>query len=206
MQENLAFSGESYEYFLEHKVVCLQRLGLQRDTAILDYGCGIGNLTRCLAAHFERVEGYDPSAKSIEIATRRAPASKFHHAPETIPDAQFGAVVLSGVLHHVLPHERLDVLGTVKTKLVPGGQLVIFEHNPLNPLTRRAVRTCPWDEDAELLWPRALRALAVQAGFVDVRLRYILFFPRLLQVLRPLEPYLGHCFAGAQTMTTGTRP
>lgn len=206
MQQNLAFSGESYEYFLEYKVQCIQRMGLGPHTAILDYGCGIGNLTHALAQHFERVAGYDPSPKSIEVAKERVPNARFESEPEALPDAHFGAAVLSGVLHHVIPTERLELLGTVKKKLAPGGLLVVFEHNPMNPLSRHAVRTCPWDEDAQLLWPRTLRGLAKTAGFAHVRLRYIVFFPRALKALRPIEPYLGRCFFGAQTMTTGTKP
>jgi SAM-dependent methyltransferase len=120
-----------------------------------------------------------------------------------LPDGHFQAAVLSGVLHHVPLGERLDLLSTVKRKLAPGGQLVVFEHNPLNPLTRKAVSTCPFDTDAVLIWPQALRKLIAQAGFGEVRLRYIVFFPRVLRALRPLEPYLGRCFAGAQTLTTG---
>jgi 2-polyprenyl-3-methyl-5-hydroxy-6-metoxy-1,4-benzoquinol methylase len=62
MRDNLAFSGESYDYFLEYKARCLEGLGLARDSAILDYGCGIGNLTQVLARHFGHVQGSDHNA------------------------------------------------------------------------------------------------------------------------------------------------
>ena len=71
---------------------------------------------------------------------------------------------------------------------------------------RRAVDACPFDDDAELVWPGALKRLVQGAGFLNVRLDYIVFFPRLLRALRPLEPYLGRVFLGAQTMTLGTSP
>ena len=34
------------------------------------------------------------------------------------------------------------------------GQLIIFEHNPLNPITRKIVKECEYDEDAILLTPK----------------------------------------------------
>jgi SAM-dependent methyltransferase len=163
-------------------------------------------LTACLTGYFQHVEGYDPSVESIQLARRRMPQTHFHTTPASVPDAHFGAAVLSGVLHHVTPRERPGLLQLVRQKLAPGGRLIVFEHNPFNPLTRRAVQACPFDDDAELVWPRTLRRLVARAGFVDVSLDYIVFFPRVLRALRPLEPCLSRLFLGAQTMTLGTSP
>ena len=204
--DSIRASGESTEYFLQYKLERLRKLALPRALPILDFGCGVGNLTQCLSGHFENVEGYDPSVESIHVARTRLPGARFHTAPASVPDGHFGAAVLSGVLHHVEPSERPSLLRLVRQKLAPGGKLIIFEHNPFNPLTRRAVDACPFDDDAQLVWPAALRSLVAGAGFLNVRLDYIVFFPRLLRALRPLEPYLSRVFLGAQTMTLGTSP
>jgi SAM-dependent methyltransferase len=113
--------------------------------------------------------------------------------------------VLSGVLHHVPRAERLGVLAQVRAKLRPGGRLFVFEHNPLNPVTRRTVATCPFDDDADLLWPWQAKRLLSDAAFRQVRLDYIVFFPRPLAALRPLEPRLGWLPLGAQQLVVGTR-
>jgi SAM-dependent methyltransferase len=149
------------------------------------------------------VHGYDPSLGSIERARARAPGAHFHADIGSVPDDYFGAAVLAGVMHHVPPAERLGLLGDVRRKLAPGGRVIVFEHNPYNPLTRRAVDACPFDDDAILLRPGSLRRLVRSAGFRDVRLDYIVFFPRFLAALRPLEPHLRRVFLGAQTMTIG---
>jgi hypothetical protein len=47
--------------------------------------------------------------------------------------------------------------------------------------------------------------LLATAGLRDVRLDYIVFFPRILAALRPLEPRLGWLPLGAQVLVTGTR-
>jgi hypothetical protein len=44
-----------------------------------------------------------------------------------------------------------------------------------------------------------------RAGFGGVSLSYIVFFPKFLAFLRGLEPRLGWCPLGAQTLTVGTR-
>jgi ubiquinone/menaquinone biosynthesis C-methylase UbiE len=203
--QNLAVSGEPLEYFSAYKRACLERLGAPTGEPLLDYGCGIGNVTRALADGFREVHGVDPSAESLKVARERIPTATFHASIHGVPDAYFGSAVLSGVLHHVPRPERLGVLTDVRSKLRPGGRLFVFEHNPLNPVTRRAVATCPFDDDADLLWPWQARRLLAEAGFREVRLEFIVFFPRPLAALRPLEPRLGWLPLGAQQLVLGTR-
>lgn len=204
-QQSVAASGEPTEYFALYKLACLDRIGAPKDAPILDYGCGIGNLTEPLARAFRDVHGFDPSAKSLEVAQRRAVGASLHATTAAIPDDHFATAVLSGVLHHVRPSDRLDLLRTVRRKLRPGGRVVIFEHNPINPLTRKAVADCPFDDDAILLWPWEIPRLLEDAGLGAVEREYIVFFPRALSFLRALEPRLKRLFVGAQTMTVGTR-
>ena len=205
LEDSIRASGESKQYFLDYKLACLERLGVRFDQPLLDYGCGVGNLSRRLAERFSHVEGYDPSPESLSVARRQAPSLTFHQEPDALADGKFATAVLSGVLHHVPPQERARVMSTVRRKLSPGGKVVIFEHNPWNPLTRKAVADCAFDDDAILLWPGELRRLLRESGYADVRLEYIVFFPRPLAALRPLEPRLKRLFLGAQTMTVGTR-
>jgi 2-polyprenyl-3-methyl-5-hydroxy-6-metoxy-1,4-benzoquinol methylase len=203
---SVAASGESTVYFADYKVAVLQRLGVKPTDPILDYGCGIGNLTERLFPAFEQVHGYDPSTKSLEVAQGRAPRAVLHQDVANVPDRHFECAVLSGVLHHVPPAERLELMQTVRTKLAPRGRVFIFEHNPFNPLTRRAVATCPFDHDAVLLWPWEAKRLTKSAGFRPVRVEYVMFFPRAFAALRPLEPRLGWLGLGAQSLTIGENP
>lgn len=204
-QASVATSGEPIEYFALYKVACLERLGAPKDEPLLDFGCGIGNLTEPLAQRFGKVHGYDPSAKSLEVARSRAPSAELHAEVDAIPDSTFATAVLSGVLHHVPPRERLALVGDVWRKLKPGGRLFVFEHNPLNPLTRKAVADCPFDDDAILLWPWEVARLLSDAGLSSVAREYIVFFPRALSFLRPLEPMLKRVVLGAQTLTIGSK-
>jgi len=207
-ERNIAITGEQPEYFAVYKLRCLERLvGADFDQPVLDYGCGVGMVTQQLCNRFSEVQGFDPSVQSIAAAGERAPRARLHTDLAQVPDRHFGLLVMSGVLHHVPPPEREIVLRNAIQKLRPqGGRLVVFEHNPLNPLTRRAVALCPFDDDAILLWPWEARSLLRRAGLRDLKLRFIVFLPRALAALRWLEPRLGAVPLGAQIMVVGSAP
>lgn len=204
-QANIAVTGEPTRYFAEYKLGCLARLGVGSAQPLLDFGCGIGNLLEVLEGKFSDVHGYDPSQASLEHAAKRAPSAKLHHDLASVPDNYFQVAVLSGVLHHVPPSERRQVMQSVVQKLRPGGRVIVFEHNPINPLTRRAVATCEFDDDAILLWPWSLRALLADAGLARPAVEYIVFFPKALAPLRWLEPKLSWLVLGAQQMAHATK-
>jgi SAM-dependent methyltransferase len=201
---SISASGESTEYFAIYKRKVLERLlGKGFDRAVLDFGCGIGNLTSILGGSFPTVHGYDPSSASADIAKTRAPKSTFFDNPEELPKDFYGAVVLANVLHHVPPANRPGLLNTIYEVLGPGGRLVIFEHNPYNPLTRRAVAACPFDDGVELLHPGEAKRLLKKARLSAVELDFIVFFPKALSVMRPLEPRLAWVPLGAQFCAWG---
>ncbi|HEY5676458.1 MAG TPA: class I SAM-dependent methyltransferase [Myxococcales bacterium] len=201
---NLAPSGEAPAYFARYKQRVVERiLGSGFDGPVLDFGCGIGMLTGLLAGSFRQVHGYDPSRESLELARARAPSARFFDDADALPRRHYGAVVLANVLHHVAPPERPRLLRSVAALLGPGGTLIVFEHNRLNPVTRRVVSACPFDDGAQLLHPREVKRLLREAALADVALDYIVFFPRALRLFRPLEPWLARLPLGAQVCGWG---
>jgi len=202
---SIATSGEQPGYFADYKADCIVRLvGSRFDEPILDYGCGVGGLTQRLCARFNHVSGFDPSAGSVRIARERCPEATFFDDLGAIPDAKFGLIVLANVLHHVEPGDRVGLVRELRRLVKPGsGLLVAFEHNPFNPLTRRAVAQCEFDDDAILLWPGELARLLEESGFRRVRRQFIVFFPRALSALRRFEAKLGWLPLGAQVMVVG---
>jgi SAM-dependent methyltransferase len=204
-QASVSASGESTRYFAEYKLQCLERLGVAKDQPLLDFGCGIGNLLEVLEGRFTEVHGFDPSERSLEVARKRAPSAQLHEQLDSVPAQYFQTAVLSGVLHHVPPAERLDVMRSVIGKLRSGGRVIVFEHNPFNPLTRRAVAACEFDDDAILLWPWALKRLLAAGGLSRAELEFIVFFPKSLAFLRPLEPKLHWLLLGAQQLAYATK-
>jgi SAM-dependent methyltransferase len=173
---------------------------------MLDFGAGVGAVTSELVKHFKDVTAYELSAASLSELKQRLPQVVPVARESDIPDGHFASVVCSGVLHHVPKPERVSLMARLRGKLRPGGRLYVFEHNPLNPVTLRAVKMCAFDDDAVLLYPWEVRSLLRKAGYRVERLDYIVFFPRILAPLRPLEPYLRHVVLGAQTLTVASNP
>ena len=60
--------------------------------------------------------------------------------------SSYDLIVLSNVLHHVRPEDRPNLILEIIARPAKHGKLVIFEHNPMNPLTRWAVSECVSDE------------------------------------------------------------
>jgi len=205
--ENVRVAGEPSEYFAAYKAAYLaRRIAPRADSKILDYGCGIGLLSQQLrkALHCAQIDGFDVSRASVErIDKELLNQGVFTDNPDQL-GRSYDVVVLSNVLHHVKPADRENLISESASRLAPGGKLVIFEHNPMNPLTRWAVSQCPFDGDAILLPSSESR------GFFGGRMRlmwldYIVFFPRWLRWLRRIEPALHWCPLGAQYTVVAER-
>ena len=204
-RESIRASGEEPQYFAAYKAAYIER-ALRESTppqAILDFGCGIGGMLGHVLRAFPQavLHGTDVSEESLEIARSTFPAVNFALNEEgalPLADASIDMAYAACVFHHIPPEDRARWAAELKRVLRPGGHLFIFEHNPLNPLTRKVVRDCPFDEDAILLPARESKDLLADAGFVQNRLEYVVFFPKVLGMLRPLERFMGFLPLGAQ--------
>jgi len=201
-------SGEEPSFFSRYKARYMASvLGTERAAQpmdVLDFGCGIGNSIPYLHEAFPqaRLCGVDPSGESVQLAERaHSDMARFRtNENDRLPyDARsFDLIQVACVFHHICPEQRRHWMQEIYRVLRPDGELFLFEHNILNPLTVRAVRDCPFDEDAILLPRNESLDLVRAAGFAKVSARYIVFFPASLAVLRQLEPWLGLIPLGAQ--------
>ncbi len=205
VRESIAFSGQDHAFFLEAKARVLlalvrRRLGDPGALHALDVGCGAGLMDAYLGELGE-LEGVDPSEALVARARQENPDVRYHVGDGTrLPfgDGGFDLSFAVCVLHHVAPAARPRFAAELVRVTRPGGLVVVFEHNPLNPLTRLAVARCAFDEDAVLLGPRETRRRLRDAGVRALESRYILFFPWRSSVLERAERALGHVPAGAQ--------
>jgi SAM-dependent methyltransferase len=213
--ENIRISGEDPEYFAEYKIADiaaeLRRAGARLPRTALDFGAGVGYSVPFFERHLPtaRVTCLDVSRKSLEVGAARlgAAADFLHFDGARIPcaDDTFGVALASCVFHHIPHGEHVALLAEIRRVLEPGGRLFVFEHNPLNPLTRHAVNTCTFDEHARLVPAWTMRRRLRQAGFGEVRVRYRIFFPHALRALRPLERSLTWLPLGAQYYAVGLK-
>jgi len=196
-------------YFAEYKVLYVaRRLADDAPRTFLDFGCGIGRSLSLVHEHLPAATlwGYDLSSESVALARERTPGARLTSDIDALPRGHFDVVFAANVFHHIPLAERAGAMATCRDLLREGGRLFVFEHNPLNPLTRRVFERCPFDADAIML-PRAETvALARAAGLAVLRSPYTLFFPRPLSLLRPLEGLLAWIPLGAQYCVELSKP
>lgn len=205
LDEAIRFSGEQGDYFVRYKLNSLKRwvVNNETDLVVLDFGCGTGDLAHLLAEAFPEfaVYGFDVSSKIVEVARRRfSGVNNLRFLDHLLPDQMFDVIYSANVFHHLPVGHCQSTLLQLKALLKPTGKLVIFEHNPWNPLTRYVVKTCRFDADARLIYLAELIKMARRAGLTVFKTRYIVFFPSFLGFLRRLEPCFGFLPFGAQYM------
>ena len=188
--------GDGADDFIAVKVRWLLRwwpeLRGRSDLSILDYGCGVATLMRLMrtAGISARMTGTDISKGMLWEAANlwpegfAPPVFRVQSGAETgLPPNQFDLVVVSAVLHHVSLDQRISVYTELHRVMKPGGRLVVFEHNPWNPVTRLVVSRTPIDANAILLpSPEVTSALRL-GGWKDIRTRYLMFLPPRLGVV-----------------------
>ncbi len=200
LRESTGFFTESETYFAKYKVDILRREVPATTKRLLEYGCGIGRNIPFLRAAFPEatIAGSDISAASLEIARKENPGVEFFLEQADTSAEPYEVIFIAGVFHHIPVRERASVMKALYHRLAPGGTIVIFEHNPFNPVTRKIVNDCPYDEDAVLLKLSNLKTLLVDVGLPVRRSAYCLFVPPSLSVLLPLEAKLGWLPLGGQ--------
>lgn len=203
----VSISGEGAEYFHEYKIKDTfirsknYNLNVQK---ILDYGCGVGNSIPYYNKYFPeaKVVGLDVSQKSIDIGNSRFArlASFLLFDGKQIPfeSDTFDLVQMNCVLHHIEPQYHTNTFKEILRCLKPGGIFVVFEHNSYNPITRKIVKDCPFDENAILVRSHDLLKNLKNVGYSNLKSEYKLFFPQLFSFFRPLEKFLISLPIGAQ--------
>jgi SAM-dependent methyltransferase len=211
VDEAISFAGQEHDFYLEVKArrlveLARRQLGPGRPAA-LDVGCGPGLFDRHVASAFE-LHGVDMSPGMVERARAANPGVEYAVSkPGRLPfdDGRFDLAFAVCVLHHVDLADRLPLVRETARVVRPGGLVAVFEHNPLNPLTRRVVRDCAFDEGVELLPRRELEGLVRAAGLEVVSGHYLLFFPWRGRLFETAERLLARLPLGAQYVVAARR-
>ncbi len=209
-------SGKDSEYFSEYKIVELsRRFDTDKKIRILDLGCGDGICSKFFRSIFKNSSytGIDISEESVDVAKKQysslGDVSFEVYDGEHIPfeDNSFDLVFIACVMHHIKSDNHKQIVSECRRVLKDQGSLVIFEHNPNNPVTMKAVNTCPFDKDAVLMKSKYLKRLMTDCGLAGAKVRYTIFIPRvgILEKLVPLERGLYWCPMGGQYYVTANK-
>lgn len=213
IEEKIAFAGKGLDFYTEVKADYLRNI-VQTELPevdrprLLDVGCGHG----LIHPHFDEfgyeVVGVEVAAEVLPLAREANPEVDYHsYDGVTLPfeDNSFDVVLAICVMHHVLPARWPEFSNEMQRVLRPGGIVVVFEHNPRNPLTRYVVENNEIDADAVLLSTTTLKRLLNEASLDKVRTRNILFTPFSHNVFRVIDRMLGWLPFGAQYFAVGNK-
>lgn len=208
LRESVGFFSEDEAYFARYKTEIVRKAAAAKPTRILEYGCGIGRNIPFLLEAFpsSEIEGSDIAPESLSIAKKNNPGINFFLEDDNWSGDPFDLVFVASVYHHIPLKERDAVTRMLFSRLKPGGEVCIFEHNPYNPITRRIVSRCPYDADAVLLRPSELKSMLRRASFEVAGASYCLFVPPAFSRLAWLESRLGWLPLGGQYWIRGSRP
>jgi SAM-dependent methyltransferase len=196
----LAMTGGTTKEFTRYRMAYLRHRLPLLPKQVMDFGCGIGLAIPELLEAFpgSDVVGVDVSMESLKVAREQLGDSATICLGSELDRHDFDLAYCNGVFHHIPPDERPREARFVFDALRPGGVFALSENNPLNPVTHHLMRTCPFDEGAQMLHMKEACGLLRGAGFEIIRRDYVLFFPGPLKALRGVERWLGWCPFGTQ--------
>ncbi len=208
----ISFSGQSHDYFTKVKAENLlniidKELSLAKEITLIDVGCGHGLIHPFLLCNEKiKLSGIDMADEVINIAKKNNQSVDYNtYDGKKLPykDNSFDVAFAVCVMHHVPPKQWSDFLKEMKRVVKKDGLVVIFEHNPFNPVTRHIVNNCPLDENAVLLKNGKMKSLFKECGYTDITSNYILFVPFDFKIFRFVDKILSWLPMGAQYFTYG---
>lgn len=212
VNDALRITGYDTNTLIKAKLLKLQELFpdlVQFHFNLLDFGCGIGNLYESVKQFFPYVAytGVDKSEESVNQARSRFSKSSIFHTlhSENWKDIQYDLIFSAGVFHHIPHDEHKNLLKNLSALLKPGGKVAIWEHNPLNPFTKKIVNDCIFDQEAVLIHPHWMKKDMRETPLSNIQVTYTTFFPKALAYLNVLDPYLGWFPLGGQFVITGEK-
>ncbi len=213
VEKSIAFIRQDLDFFTEVKARNLIELAKRHflntdNLKVLDVGCGEGKIDRLLFPVFKNLYGIDISKSMLEKSQKNNPSVNYQlYDGNKLPfsDCFFDVVFTICVMHHIPPLEWNNFIGEIYRITKKGGLVVIFEHNPFNPLTRLAVNRCEFDAGTVLLRKKLVKSIIQTSGFALIDESYILFFPFRGSSFEKLERILKWLPFGAQYYVAGKK-
>lgn len=213
IQSSIDFAGQDVDFYIELKAELLLKLAKKHlgDTGTikaLDIGSGVGLVDKFLHRKIPNLYGIDVEQGVVDKAKVNNPGIDYRIYNGTqIPfdDNTFDLTFAINVMHHVPPAHWENFTKEMYRVLKPGGIAAVFEHNPVNPLTRKVVRECEFDRDAVLLKHGKIESLFQSAGLEIFDDAYIIFFPFKAGIFRSIEGLMGWLPLGAQQYVAGRK-
>lgn len=212
LNEKIKISGGDVDYFTEYKLIdvyseakTLKLTSHSKPLRILDFGCGVGSGLPYVKKYFpiSNLFAADVSELSINAAQKKfSDIAEFHlissenELPSRIKNIDIAYAMC--VFHHIHEELHIKTLSMIRERLSNKGILVVYEHNPNNPLTVSIVNSCEFDVDAKLIDAATMVKRCKMAGYINVKVKYRVFLPTFLKWFCFIERFLTWLPLGGQ--------
>jgi SAM-dependent methyltransferase len=164
------FHWHVVQHYLDKRLQLVQ--SLIGNGRVLDVGCGTGALGGHIADAGYQVYGVDVSPGMLAQATDRGLLGAFAAFSTALPfaDDSFDLTITVATLHHLETPVRVAFTIAEMGRVVrPGGFVVLWDHNPLNPYWPLLMRRVPQDSGEERLVPQAEILADVRAAGLEIQ-------------------------------------
>lgn len=210
IDQSVAFTGTDHAFFIAEKGrmildLARRRFAAGRKLQILDVGCGHGFVHPLLLGAGHEVTGVEIAEEVLTLAAKANPGARYlPYDGQVLPvaDASFDIVTVMCVVHHVPVPQWEDFLRELRRVVRPDGVIVLFEHNPFNPVVNYLFHYGfgGMDKGATMVARRKLERLLGKAGCSGMESGYIFFTPFGSRFFRWLDRVLAWLPLGAQYM------
>ena len=195
-----------HDYFLKLKCNLITKIikkHFLHKPQIADFGCGTGEAIVILSPFVDFCVGIDSSPMMIQFAKKKSiPNADFFlcdcrksSLARNVVDLVFSMTLF----HHVEGFfNKIHILKEMMRVAKPNGLILIFEHNPLNPITRLIFQREPLDREARMVSPLYMKKLCKYAEYKQFSISYLAYFPKQLAMLSRSEFLLERLPFGGQ--------
>jgi SAM-dependent methyltransferase len=151
------FPPHIIEHYLRRRASYVLRQAAAQGQSALDVGAGTGLLAERLSDLGLGVVALDPFPQMLGQLRQRRPDIETvvaHGDDIPFPDDVFDLTYSVAVMHHIAePALVRRTLAEMIRVTRPGGRILVWDHNPLNPYWSLLMRRVPQDTGAERLVP-----------------------------------------------------
>jgi SAM-dependent methyltransferase len=166
------FPPHIIEHYLRRRASYVLRHAAARGQSALDVGAGTGLLAERLSDLGLGVVALDPFPQMLGQLRQRRPDIETvvaHGDDIPYPDVVFDLTYSVAVMHHIAePSQVRRTLMEMVRVTRPGGRILVWDHNPLNPYWSLLMRRVPQDTGAERLVPLPELVAGLQDAGADI--------------------------------------
>lgn len=143
------------EHYLQKRVNFI-RERLKPASVIVDVGCGTGLLAHKLREAGFKVSGVDESYGMLKACLKdnRVACASGDSTKLPIQSESVDAAICVATMHHVVNSEQIKQTLMEMIRIVkPGGLVLVWDHNPLNPYWPIFMKRLPQDQEETRLIP-----------------------------------------------------